>query len=65
MTDLYDIAFTAGNQQWGWTWPTATVQGWQCPVCKAVYAPSMPTCMHCGPKKTETTAGTKTENSLK
>lgn len=22
-------------------------QGWQCPVCKGVYAPSMPVCIRC------------------
>lgn len=28
-------------------------RGWQCPVCKRVYAPFMPMCSHCG--KDETT----------
>ena len=23
-------------------------QGWQCPICKRVYAPSVPMCFYCG-----------------
>ena len=23
-------------------------QGWQCPICKRVYAPSIPMCFYCG-----------------
>ena len=22
-------------------------QGWQCPVCKKIYAPNIPECLHC------------------
>ena len=32
-------------------------KGWQCPVCKRVYAPYMPMCSHCG--KDETTNDVK------
>lgn len=28
-------------------------QGWQCPVCKSVMAPTQPFCVFCSPKKTE------------
>lgn len=27
-------------------------QGWQCPVCKRVYSPSVSMCMYCGNKET-------------
>lgn len=30
-------------------------QGWQCPVCKRVYAPFMSMCTHCGEEKTQVT----------
>ena len=33
-------------------------QGWQCPVCKKVYAPGMPWCFTC-PPKVETSGTTK------
>jgi len=23
-------------------------QGWQCPICKRIYAPSTPMCLYCG-----------------
>jgi hypothetical protein len=26
-------------------------QGWQCPVCRAVYSPTVPSCFSCKPKK--------------
>lgn len=26
-------------------------QGWQCPICKRVYSPSMPMCNYCGELK--------------
>jgi len=29
-------------------------QGWQCPICKRVYAPSVPMCFYCGGGSTET-----------
>lgn len=34
-------------------------QGWQCPVCKKIYAPNIPECLHCNNVETElkTTAG--------
>ena len=39
----------------------AVQQGWQCPLCKRVYAPFIPCCFHCGEEgmtktNTETTA---------
>lgn len=33
-------------------------QGWECPVCHRVYAPSVPCCYYCGPE-----GRTKTINS--
>jgi len=40
-------------------------QGWQCPVCKAVYAPSMPCCMHCRPQQVEYSSGRTTDGKPK
>ena len=34
-------------------------QGWQCPICKRVYAPSTPWCYFCGG---ETTVSTNTKH---
>ena len=37
---------------------TGVQQGWQCPICKRVYAPFMPCCSYCGEEgrtKTSTT----------
>jgi len=34
-------------------------QGWQCPICKRVYAPSVPMCFYCGGGSGEATTGTK------
>jgi hypothetical protein len=34
--------------------PQLPRQGWQCPVCKRVYAPDFPMCVQCGPKRTTT-----------
>lgn len=28
-------------------------QGWQCPICKRVYSPSMPMCFYCGNSSSE------------
>lgn len=28
-------------------------QGWQCPVCKRVYSPTVPMCYYCGNKKSQ------------
>ena len=28
-------------------------QGWQCPVCKKIYAPHIPECLHCNNVETE------------
>lgn len=28
-------------------------QGWQCPVCKKIYAPNIPECLHCNNVETE------------
>lgn len=28
-------------------------QGWQCPICKKIYAPNIPECLHCNNVKTE------------
>lgn len=28
--------------------PVPIPRGWQCPVCKRVYAPSWPMCSYCG-----------------
>ncbi len=38
-------------------WPGGTFpqQGWQCPVCKSVFAPFVPQCFCCGPGKSATT----------
>jgi hypothetical protein len=33
-------------------------QGWQCPICKAVYSPTMPCCFTCVPQKTTVSSGT-------
>ena len=30
-------------------------QGWQCPICKRVYAPTYPWCIFCGNEQTVTT----------
>jgi len=43
------VPFNAGPQQ-----------GWQCPVCKAVYAPFFPQCTRCGKNEQQTTVGTST-----
>ena len=29
-------------------------KGWQCPVCKRVYSPSIPVCSYCGDAVTKT-----------
>lgn len=29
-------------------------QGWQCPICKRVYAPFVQKCFYCGEKETQT-----------
>ena len=31
-----------------------TPQGWQCPICKRVYAPTTPMCYYCGNSETKT-----------
>ena len=36
------------NELGGFDYTTGYVQGWQCPVCKRVYAPFMPCCTVCG-----------------
>lgn len=37
---------------------TGIQQGWQCPSCKAVMAPGMPSCFYCRPvEKPQATAG--------
>lgn len=28
-------------------------QGWQCPICKKIYAPNISECLHCNNVKTE------------
>jgi len=38
-------------------------QGWQCPICKRVYAPSVPMCFYCGNTRITTTSNTKLEGS--
>ena len=38
-------------------------QGWQCPICKRVYAPSVPMCFYCGNTRITTTSDTKLEES--
>jgi len=30
---------------------THIAQGWQCPQCRGIYAPSMMQCLRCGPKE--------------
>lgn len=35
-------------------------QGWQCPLCKRIYSPTIPECLHCN--NNETTLTTTTEN---
>lgn len=32
--------------------PETVQQGWQCPVCKRVYAPWMAQCLSCGGQRT-------------
>lgn len=36
-------------------------QGWQCPLCKRVYNPTIPECLYCN--NNETTLTTATENT--
>lgn len=36
-------------------------QGWQCPVCKRVYAPGFPFCTSCGGGKVVTTTNATTD----
>jgi len=38
-------------------------QGWQCPICKRVYAPSVPMCFYCGNTRITTTSDTNLEES--
>lgn len=33
-------------------------QGWQCPICKRVYAPNTPMCWYCGGESVITTTNT-------
>lgn len=33
-------------------------QGWQCPICKRVYAPNTPMCWYCGGESVTTTTTT-------
>jgi hypothetical protein len=42
---------------WTWNPPYQAMpqQGWQCPVCKNVYAPFMPQCSKCCNQSTVTT----------
>lgn len=42
------------------TWPPQTFapQGWQCPVCKHVYSPSMVVCSYCPPRIENATSTT-------
>lgn len=41
-------------------WPNQMMvpQGWQCPCCGRVYAPTTPMCFTCGGQQTVTTGGT-------
>jgi hypothetical protein len=41
-------------------WPNQIIvpQGWQCPCCLRVYAPTTPMCFTCGGQQTVTTGGT-------
>lgn len=39
------------------TYQTITPQGWECPKCHCVYAPSVMMCFNCGDKVTQTSAG--------
>ena len=43
--------------------PMFAPQGWQCPICKRVYSPTMPMCFTCG--NNETTVATNTEYETK
>ncbi len=36
-------------------------QGWQCPICKRIYSPTMPMCWYCGGEGTVTAANTSGE----
>lgn len=47
----------------GSSYETFTAQGWQCPVCKRVYAPYTPWCYFCGQEETKTTTTTSIEIS--
>ena len=41
---------------------TGVQQGWQCPICKRVYAPSTPMCWYCGEEgRTKTSTTTNIE----
>lgn len=37
--------------------PPMVQQGWECPRCKTIHAPFMPTCMNCKPPKIDYTQG--------
>lgn len=39
-------------------------QGWQCPICKRVYAPNTPMCWYCGGESVTTTTTLKTTSNL-
>ena len=42
--------------------PMFAPQGWQCPICKRVYSPTIPMCFTCGNEEIKTvTTGTNTE----
>jgi len=38
-------------------------QGWQCPICKKVYAPSTHMCFYCPPKEQTWTSNNTTSNA--
>lgn len=40
-------------------------QGWQCPVCKRVYSPTMTLCPYCNPDKTVQEDNTVPKQTLK
>lgn len=40
-------------------------QGWQCPICKRVYSPTTPMCLHCGNYELTTTTNTKSDEDFR
>lgn len=39
-------------------------QGWQCPICKKIYAPNISECLHCNNVETELKTGDNGEPTI-